>query len=46
MMAAELTQQEIDNQIDAAIACETEQRFEPKACEVVYDIQSRKLVIR
>ena len=44
-MAAELTQREIDNQIDAAIAREPEQIFEPKACEVFYNIQSRKIVI-
>ena len=46
IMAAELTQQEIDNQIEAAIARESEQIYKPKACEVFYDIQSRKIVIR
>ena len=45
MMAAELTQQEIDNQIDAAIARSAEQISEPKACGVFYNIQSRKIVI-
>jgi hypothetical protein len=44
-MAAELTQQEIDNQIDAAIARSSEQIFEPKACEVIYNRESRKIVI-
>jgi Protein of unknown function (DUF2442) len=46
MMAAELTQQEIDNQIDAAIARSTEQNLsEPKACEVLYDKKLRKIII-
>lgn len=45
MMAAELTQQEIDNQIDAAIAREPGQISEPLASEVLYDMQSRKIVI-
>ncbi len=44
-MEAELTQQEIDNQIDAAIARSSEQIFEPKACEVIYNRESRKIVI-
>ena len=44
-MAAELTQPEIDNQIDAAIARSTEQISEPKACEVIYNQESRKIVI-
>ena len=44
-MAAELTQQEINNQIDAAIAREQEQITKPKACEVLYNRQSRKIVI-
>ena len=45
MMAAELTQTEIDNQIDAAIARSSEQISEPKACEVIYNRESRKIVI-
>ena len=46
MMAAELTQQEINNQIDAVIARSAEQNlFEPKACEAFYDRQSREIVI-
>ena len=45
MMAAELTQTEIDNQIDAAIARSTEQISEPSACEVLYNRQSRKIII-
>lgn len=45
-MAAELTQQEIDNQIDAAIARSTEHSLsEPKAREVLYNKQSRKIII-
>ena len=44
-MAAELTQQEIDNQIDAAIARSSEQISEPKACKVLYNQQSRKIII-
>ena len=44
-MAAELTQTEIDNQIDAAIARSSEQISEPKACEVIYNRESRKIVI-
>ena len=45
MMAAELTQQEIDRQIDDAIARSSEQISEPKACEVIYNRESRKIVI-
>lgn len=44
-MTAELTQPEIDNQIDAAIARELEQISQPKACEVLYNRQSRKIVL-
>ena len=44
-MTVELTQQEIDNQIDAAIARSAEQVFEPKACKVLYNQESRKIVI-
>ena len=45
MMAAELTQQEIDRQIDDAIARSSEQISEPKACEVIYNRESKKIVI-
>ncbi len=45
-MAAELTQQEIDRQIDAAIARSAELNLsEPKADEVLYNKQSRKIII-
>ena len=44
-MIAELTQQEIDNQIDAAFLRESEQMFEPRAIEVFYDRQSKKIII-
>lgn len=44
-MAAELTQPEIDSQIDAAIARTNEQISEPSACEVLYNQQSRKIII-
>jgi len=45
-MAAELTQQEIDYQIDAAIARSSEEDLsEPQANEVIYDKQSRKIII-
>jgi Protein of unknown function (DUF2442) len=44
-MAAELTQQEIDYQIDAAIARSAEDLSEPKANEVTYDKQSRRIII-
>lgn len=37
---------EIENQIDAAIASSSEQISEPKACEVIYNRESRKIVIR
>ena len=46
-MAIELTQQEIDNQIEAAIARSAEQNlFQPQACDVLYDDTSRKIVIK
>lgn len=45
MMAAKLTETEIDNQIDAAIARSSEQISKPKACEVIYNRESRKIVI-
>lgn len=45
MMAAELTQPEIDRQIDDAIALGSEQISEPRACEVIYNQESRKIVI-
>lgn len=45
-MTAKLTQQEIDNQIEAAIARQTNQEVsEPQACNVLYESTSRKIVI-
>lgn len=45
MMTTPITQPEIDKQIDAAIARSAEQISEPKACEVIYNKQSRKIII-
>ncbi len=46
-MAARLTQQEIDNQIEAAIALSAErEKTEPKACDVWYDKESKNIVIQ
>lgn len=44
-MAAQLTQQEIDNQIEAAIALSAE-KTQPSASGVSYDAEKRKLVIQ
>lgn len=44
-MAAELTQQEIDNQINAAIALSAEHKSEPIAREVFYNKESKRIVI-
>ena len=44
-MASELTQQEIDNQIDAAIAFSAEHKSDPIAREVFYNKESRRIVI-
>lgn len=44
-MTAELTQPEIERQIDGAIAREPENLSEQKAREVLYDKRSRKIVI-
>lgn len=46
MMTAELTQQEIDNQINAAIARSAEESISsPSATGVLYDKRARKIVI-
>jgi hypothetical protein len=46
MMTTSITQQEIDKQIDAAMAHSAEHIIsEPKACEVHYNKQSRKIII-
>jgi len=46
-MAAQLTQQEIDNQIEAAIARQIElEKTQLKACGVSYDREKRKLFIQ
>jgi hypothetical protein len=45
-MAAELTQQEIDYQIDTAIARSAEDDLsEPKANDVTHNKQSRRIII-
>jgi hypothetical protein len=45
-MTAKLTQQEIDNQIEAAIVRQTNKEVtEPQACNVLYKSTSRKIVI-
>ena len=45
-MTAKLTQQEIDNQIEAAIVRQTNKKAtEPQACNVLYESTSRKIVI-
>lgn len=44
-MTTELTQQEIERQIEEAIAREAEQVSEPRAIEVLYNQQSRKITI-
>jgi hypothetical protein len=45
-MTAKLTQQEIDNQIEAAIVRQTNKdTTEPQACNVLYESTSRKIVI-